>query len=222
MVHTSRRGSAPAELVRFRDRWTQRFLNIQPGGDWATRKAKRILRSALTPLAHGKCIYCESTLQVTSELAIEHYAAKTVATDLVFEWTNLLPACRKCNGAKAECDHGGALLKPDVEDPEPFFWVHPDTGKLEPHPSLDAAATERARRSIEICDLQRPALCTKRVLMIERVGRWLRRPPDELEEEWRELSHPGTEYKLVLRHVLRLRGLPTLVQADRDRFTSGK
>jgi len=81
-----------------------RFLAGTRGGDWATQAAKRILRQALSPLTHGKCIYCESALEVTSEATIEHYIAKTVATHLAFEWTNLLPACRKCNGAKAERD----------------------------------------------------------------------------------------------------------------------
>src|SRR5262249_46555262 len=138
MVRTPPRAPAPEALVRHSERWSGRFHRIRAaGGDWATRTAKRILRRALFPLAHGKWVYCESALEVTTEMAIDHYIAKTVNAALAFEWTNLLPACRKCNGAKAEMDHGGAVFKPDSEDPEPFFWIHPDTGKLEPHPSLD-------------------------------------------------------------------------------------
>jgi uncharacterized protein (TIGR02646 family) len=205
MVHTPRRTDAPEQLVRNRDKWTDRF--VAGGGDWATRKAKQILRQALHPLAHGKCVYCESALEVTTELTIDHYFAKSVAAHLTFEWTNLLPACRNCNGAKAEADHAGAVLKPDSEDPEPFFWIHPDTGKLEAHPSLDLAGSERAIRTIEFCNLQRPALCTQRILTHDRVARWLDRlavatgPDDRLNAEWNEFTDPRCEYKFVLRHA---------------------
>jgi hypothetical protein len=40
-------------------------------------------------------------------------------------------------GPKRRLINAGAVLKPDSEDPEPFFWIDPDTGKLEAHPSLD-------------------------------------------------------------------------------------
>jgi uncharacterized protein (TIGR02646 family) len=120
-------------------------------------------------LAHGKCVFCESPLEVSGDLEIEHYASKTLNPDRTFEWANLLPSCRLCNRSKGNLDHGGALLKPDIEDPEPFFWIHPDTGRLEPHPQLDAAQTQRAMSTIQLCDLQRPGLCTKRAEMLSRV-----------------------------------------------------
>src|SRR3989442_3928123 len=61
--------------------------------------------------------------------------------------------------------------------------------------------------TIRLCALQRPALCTKRQDMLSRVGRWLQTPQAE---EWEYLSRPSTEYKLVLRHMLVLRGLNEL------------
>ena len=132
-------------------------------------------------MAHGKCVFCESALEVTTYLEVEHYVAKTVTPDLAFEWTNLLPACRTYNNAKGEHDHQGAVLKPDAEDPEPYFWIHPDTGKLEPHPTLDAAQSRRANETIRLCDLQRGQLCTKRTNMMQTVLRWL---PGQDEAEW--------------------------------------
>jgi uncharacterized protein (TIGR02646 family) len=181
---------------------------------------------ALRELAHGKCVFCESALEVTTYLEIEHYVAKMVTPALAFEWTNLLPACRLCNNAKGEQDHKGALLKPDQEDPEPYFWIHPDTGKLEPHPSLHADQTYRVNETIRLCDLQRPALCEKRLRMLERVGRWLdhvstaNRLSDPLRGEWEDLCDPRMEHKLVLRHLLELRGQRTLAEYDRERFRS--
>lgn len=170
-------------------------------------------------MAYGKCVFCESALGVTTYLEIEHYVAKTVNSELAFEWTNLLPACRLCNNAKGEQDHKGTLLKPDAEDPEPYFWINPDTGKLEPHPRLDEAQSNRANETIRLCNLQRPALCTKRVEMLMRVLRWLS-GAELTGSEWEALSSPNQEYKLVLRHALEIRGHYALAEYDRKRFRS--
>ena len=108
MVHTPRLTAAPTTLVRNQQRWTARFARICAGectGDWATAAAKRAIRESLLTITHRKCIYCESALGVTSELNIEHYLAKTLRPEIAFEWTNLLPACRICNGEKGETDH---------------------------------------------------------------------------------------------------------------------
>src|SRR5580658_5822731 len=216
MVHTPHTLPAPSELVKHRAKWTVRYQSIASGsstGEWATQSARKVLAGALRGMAHGKCVYCESLLGLTTYQEIEHYVAKTVTPALAFEWTNLLPACRLCNNAKGEQDHQGALLKPDAKDPEPYFWVHPDTGKLEPHPKLDAAQSYRATETIRICDLQRPALCTKRVEMLMRVLR-------AVDSQWEELCAPHTEYKLVLRHVLELRNRHALAEYDRQSFRS--
>jgi len=230
MIHTPRRSAPPADLLRHKIGWTDRYCRICATGqrlDWATKAAKRILKPLLYALAHGKCVYCESALEVTGALEIEHYTPKTVTPRQAFEWLNLLPACGRCNNAKADEDHRGALLKPDVEDPEPFFWLHPDTGRLEPHPSLDEAQQARASETIRLCDLQRPALCTQRVLMLRRVGRWLERVSAEdalspcLAREWAEMLDPKTEYKFVLRHALVLHGQNDLARLDRTTFCEG-
>jgi len=169
----------------------------------------------------GSARTAKAPLDVTSYLEIDHYVAKTTRRDMAFEWTNLLPACRLCNNAKGEHDHQGALLKPDADYPEPYFWIHPDTGKLEPHPKLDGAQSHRANETIRLCALQRPALCTKRAEMLMRVLRWLSNAePASL--EWEELLSPRLEYKFVLRHVLETRGQHSLAELDRTRFTSAR
>jgi len=220
------RPDAPAGLLRRQAAWTDRWRAIREGalqGEWATTSAKKLLREALLPVAHGKCAFCESTLGVTSYPEIEHYAAKTLAPNLCFEWTNLLPACRRCNGAKADQEHRGVLLKPDSEDPEPFFWIDPGSGKLEPHPNLNEEGKRRAEETIRICNLQRGPLCVKRAETLVRVGRWLRSVAAEgltveLRQQWGEIAHPATEYKLVVRWMLDLAGLPLLAGEDRRRF----
>lgn len=228
MVRTPRHHPPPRKLAPSKTKWTQRWREICAGrkkGDWATTAAKGILRPALFPLAHGKCAFCESALGVTACLQIEHYVARTVDPSLTFEWTNLLPACPLCNGAKGNRHHNNLLLKPDDEDPEPYFWINPDNGELEPHPNLDEAHKLRALTTIQLCNLQRGALCERRHDTWERVGRWLNRasrvgenPTGDLKEELDWLLRPATEYKLVIRHVLERRGAAKLAQEDRERF----
>lgn len=229
MVKTPRNVLEPAKLILNRTKWTFRYKRVLAGearGEWATRDAKKTLSAALYRLAHGKCVFCESLLGVSGHLTVEHYKAKTRYPDLTFEWTNLLPTCTLCNEFKNDVDHGNALLKPDVEDPEPFFWIHPDTGRLQPHPRLNAAQEQRALRTIEICNLQRPALCTKRWEMLKGVARWLEllaspvSASTAVTEEWEFLSHPTTEHKFVVRHVLKLHGQNALCAHDRTRFES--
>jgi len=228
MVHTPRTSAAPPELLKNGKRWTARWQSACASSkscDWATATAKKVLRAALRGLALGKCIYCESALEVSGYLEIDHYVAKTVAPERAFEWLNLLPACRRCNNAKGQQDHQNALLKPDEEDPEPYFWIHPDTGNFEPHPKLDEAQARRALETIRICHLNRGALCVKRVEMLERTGRWQRHVADGgltpmLEDEWDALSHPAAEYKFVVRYTLQLLGQHELAEYDRDRFRS--
>lgn len=188
MVHTPRTQPPPFQLVKYSKKWTARFLaalKSNPRRDWATTYAKQVPRTALREMAHGKCVFCESALEVTTY------------------------------HAKGEHDHQGAVLKPDAEDPEPYFWIHPDTGKLEPHPNLDATQSRRANETIRLCDLQRPALCTQRTDMMSRVLAWL---PGQAEAEWRALSDPRAEYKFVARHLLEIRGLKVLADYDRARF----
>lgn len=158
--------------------WTKRWQEIHAGrktGDWKPPSARLLLSEELRKLTFGKCAFCEGLLEVTSYLEIEHYIPKTVRPDLVFEWTNLFPICRWCNNAKGDADHAGMLLKPDVDDPEPMLWLHPDTGKLEPRRALETEVRRRVEQTIELCDLQRGRLCTKRIETMQFTIRWLER-----------------------------------------------
>src|ERR1035441_9343107 len=89
MVKTPRRTPPPAPLVKNRLRWEARFQRLPHGSrDWATPVCKRALAAALRELAHGKCVYCESALDVTSDTEVEHYVAKTIDPSRAFDWTN--------------------------------------------------------------------------------------------------------------------------------------
>ncbi len=55
-----------------------------------------VLKKELLKYYQGKCAYCE---QITG-LQLEHYRPKSKYYWLVYEWTNLLPACSECNSKK--------------------------------------------------------------------------------------------------------------------------
>jgi uncharacterized protein (TIGR02646 family) len=230
MVHTPRHDKAPRLLQQKKTAWTKRWQEILAGkkrADWATNAAKKALQQGLHRLAHGKCAFCEGVLGAQTDLEVEHYTAKSLEPEIAFEWTNLLPACHKCNTAKSSQPHENRLLKTDIEDPEVYFWVDPDTGRLEPYPTLDEQGRQRAEETVRLLDLQRPALRTQRQKMACRVGRWLRHVSEEgltqlTREEWEDLSDPTTEFKLAVRHTLRLHGYRALAEEDKRKFEAPK
>ncbi len=77
------------------------------------------LKEALLELSHGKCAYCECDLKEESKyMEVEHFQDKGDYPDLVLVWENLLPACKRCNGAKGT--HNviiEPIINPFVENP---------------------------------------------------------------------------------------------------------
>jgi len=222
------RGANTPLLREHSAKWTKRWQEIRAGkrtGDWALPVARKVLSDELQRLAFGKCAFCESLLGVTTYLEAEHYVAKSLRPEQAFEWKNLFPVCRLCNGAKRDIDHAGLLIKPDIDDPESMLWLHPDSGKLEPRSGLDDAIRHSVERTLELCDLQRGSLCTKRIETMRFTIRWLQRFLGQqgghdagLMDEWFHLIDPRTEYKFVIRHVFEIRGQHQLAAKDRLGF----
>jgi uncharacterized protein (TIGR02646 family) len=224
MIRLRVRETAPAKLLQRQRVWTERWLSIHKKarkGHWATDNARKVLKTPLAKMSHGKCAYCEYRCGRGSGLEIEHYVARHEDPDRAFEWTNLLPACRLCNNAKQNQVHGGLLLKPDEEDPEPFFLLQSATGMLTPNPELRADQQERAAATIKLCDLNRAGLrevrLEERDFVVRLIGRLARMEPESL-KDLEDCLKPGKAYKFVLRHTLELHGAHQLAQADRDRF----
>ncbi|SPF49287.1 hypothetical protein SBA4_4030016 [Candidatus Sulfopaludibacter sp. SbA4] len=230
MVRTRRRPRAPLQLVRKKAAWTERWEQILAGsssGDWAPQSAKAALRKPLLALTHGKCAFCETRLGKDVYPQIEHYVSRKVAPRRAFEWRNLLPVCQMCNVSKGHSDHARDLLKPDDEDPEPYFRIGPE-GEITPHPRLDESGKRRADKTIRLCDLTRGGLQVSRSEVAQQVRWWLDRSAglanglNQEIEEWKHLSDPRMEYKLVVRHVLTQNHHPELADLDRQRFQRGK
>jgi uncharacterized protein (TIGR02646 family) len=229
MVRTRPRPRTPVALARNKRTWTARWKEIDAantGRDWATQTAKRALKKPLLALTWGKCAFCEGLLGAQAYPQIEHYVSRKVDPDRAFEWRNLLPVCQVCNVSKGHEDHQGSLLKPDVEDPEPFFWIGPEGG-IAPHPSLNAAQASRASETIRLCGLNRGELRENRHRVANCVRRWLQRTSvngldDHTLDEWVEISDPRQSHKIVVRHILTLGNSPQLAALDRELFQQGR
>lgn len=81
------------------------------------------IKSPLLLSSHNKCAYCECNLQKESNyLEVEHFEDKHHNPDKVVLWENLLPACKKCNGAKGTHDtKAEPIVNPYEDDPKAHF-----------------------------------------------------------------------------------------------------
>ena len=63
---------------------------------------------------HGKCYLCERPLPAGA-MEVDHRKPRNEHDDLRYEWTNLFPACRYCNGRRSPHYPVGGLLDPDKD-----------------------------------------------------------------------------------------------------------
>lgn len=230
MIRLRPRPAPPATLEKKKTEWTNRWKQRRSRAvaDWATKRAKQTLDKALNEWSYGKCAYCESRPAATGYMEIEHFIPKSGNEELVFEWTNLLPGCRRCNGAKGERDPTGWLIRPDSDNPEEYLWVNQATGELGPADGLNPEMTTMVDQTIEGLDLNRGDLKNNRKKLFTVMQRWFLLAASEsgtlsaeLREELDEFLEPRTEYKLVARQTFNQAGSPELVEEDRRRYDTG-
>lgn len=220
------RGEAPYSAEKQQE-WTDRWIRVMGDrrSEWITKAAKTVILSPLVAMGRGKCAYCEGPLGAQTHHHIEHYVAKTVEPAQAFLWTNLLPACSVCNGFKGSQNHQGLLIKCDEEDPEVFFRIKPSSGELEPDPRLDAVGEQRALRTIEICKLQRGALCQQRLDAWQEAAQCVEalaaNDARSVEFFLPRLMRPTQVFKLAIRLAFTQKGAEALAEADRERFRRG-
>ncbi len=126
------------------------------------------VKQALINCSHGKCAYCESK-SPGNYLEVEHFAPKQFYPELTLDWDNLLPSCKKCNLYKHTHDTvNDPIINPCVEDPEPFF----EYTFLKIYPSKDAPDYELAKKTIEVCKLNRSTLIEQRIIVLKALSQW--------------------------------------------------
>lgn len=109
------RAPSPAELTAaVVSELTQKFKQT---GDsvWQTD----YIKASLLRQSHGKCSFCECELGIESKyLEVEHFAYKKLYPNEVVSWSNLMAACRRCNGQKGQHDvYADPIVDPYKDDP---------------------------------------------------------------------------------------------------------
>jgi uncharacterized protein (TIGR02646 family) len=104
------------------------------------------LKKALLATSHGKCAYCECRLSEESKyVEVEHYFCKNLYAQKVAEWENLLPSCKRCNGAKSGHDVvSEPIINPYIDEPKDHLTFR--LYQLRP-------ASDKGRATLEVLDL---------------------------------------------------------------------
>jgi uncharacterized protein (TIGR02646 family) len=81
---------------------------------------KDFIKDALLNLSNEKCCYCECNIKEESKyMEVEHFYPKNIYPDLVTNWDNLLPSCKRCNTNKGEHDPNiEYIINPCKDDPK--------------------------------------------------------------------------------------------------------
>ena len=163
------KGAEPAILQSNKSRWTTDLLNLvsQHGSydqipknekDAATSHYRdpEILKALMDSNGLAKCVYCESSVDLTSPCNIEHFHPKSVYPRETFEWDNLFTCCSLCNSTKNDFDtYKQPFIHPENEDPE-FFLTFDDIMYV---PKFKTGiGFDKAENVIIQCNLQRTPL----------------------------------------------------------------
>ena len=96
--------AAPQELVDQFAAVEASLIRAKEDYSFDPRIYNTAIKSELEALYHHKCAYCESPMG-TEQFTVEHYRPKKGRNGywwLGYEWSNLLPVCKDCNGPKAD------------------------------------------------------------------------------------------------------------------------
>ena len=140
---------------------------------WPQRERQKlgtVVHVALEAMTQGRCAYRDLYPNAGGDDEIDHFRPKSRPEfyHLVCTWENLFLICTACNGAKSN-DWEEAFLRPD----EPgfsfsrYFSYRFDTAELEPNAAASDEEQHRAKRTIEILDLNRPTACVLRRQVIK-------------------------------------------------------
>ena len=153
------------------------------------------VRNSLKKIYIEKCGYCESRLEVSGYMRIEHYRPKGRVKEnekhpgyywLAYEWSNLISSCEICNSRKGtsfpvENDH---IDQPHGDrkewradstlmQSEKALLLHPEIDDPDEHLTINENGeiepengSQRGEISIELCDLNRDGLIQKRAKII--------------------------------------------------------
>jgi uncharacterized protein (TIGR02646 family) len=125
------------------------------------RQNLNTFRQALIDEFDNRCAYCESKLGLTSPPEIDQFYPKSLYPDKAFQFDNLLLCCSVCNRKKGNSfplDKEGLpiLLNPRFDNFGEHLKIEKD--------GTASSISVRGKTTIELLDLNRPALIEERKL----------------------------------------------------------
>ncbi|HDG7211741.1 HNH endonuclease [Acinetobacter nosocomialis] len=80
------------------------------------------IKEPLSESSNGKCAYCETVVKDPGiYMEVEHFKHKNASPELVVDWDNLLPSCKRCNGTKSAKDK--LIINPYLNDPRADLFL---------------------------------------------------------------------------------------------------
>lgn len=81
---------------------------------------QKYIEKALLTMSNDKCCYCECRVGEESKyMEVEHFLPKSHRPDLVVDWNNLLPSCKRCNGSKSNHNtETEPIIDPSAQNPK--------------------------------------------------------------------------------------------------------
>ena len=163
------KGLEPQILLTNKLKWTTDLLNLvnqyqsydkipQKEKESVTKNYRHSEIQATLKGCNGiaKCVYCESSVDLTSPSTIEHYHPKSLYPNETFEWDNLFACCGLCNSSKNDFDtYKQPFIHPENEEPENFLTFE----DMMYVPKFKVGTEyQKAENVITKCDLQRTPL----------------------------------------------------------------
>ena len=155
------RGPEPPSVDGYARQFTQGWVdhfrhNI---GGRPTDSYWREFRSALGNRSADICWYCERQCEPSSEASgkaatVDHFKPRSRCPELVYEWTNWVFSCRRCNDDnKQDKWPPQGYVDPSASDaqerPDRYFDYDMLTGEIIPHPALQGNAKRKAETTID-------------------------------------------------------------------------
>jgi uncharacterized protein (TIGR02646 family) len=168
-----------------------------------------------TPLfqsSYQKCAYCECNATEGGYMEVEHYKPKSLYPAAIFNWENLLPSCRHCNGIKGAHDTGlEPIINPYKIDPDDAFFYRRIQIK-----SKEGTYFEMAKKTIEVCRLNDERLLQSRgkiMPKLERVSMALEEAIENYDE-----SNSDKEKQKYLRNIKESLSTAELTQESSETY----
>lgn len=207
-MHWINRGPEPTRLAAISFRYTPRWIAHYRGqtGAKPTDSHWREFHADLAVAFSGLCAYCEELCPGQ----IDHFRPKSKFPALVYEWSNWVFSCHRCNQLKGDTWPAGGYVDPCAKSklarPEIFFTFDTATGAVVPQPGLTPARSIKAQSMIENLGLNEGFHTEKRLQWLWAISEMLKAGLEVQDRVLRKLVARNTEFSSLARVFLAERG----------------